>query len=161
MITPLTSSIYCNSFEHHLERGLLLHYYFHPHLHSMLTTYFKTFDFSVIYGLRTWMCVHRDTRLINKSSGFTLNMIQSTSMAMMHRRCFTWNTDHDLFIFYSRIRRNHHNCPEYVCFPFFLRKMVPGTIRRISGEEFVGNDGVVLRQVSRWERSLLAPWFCV
>lgn len=30
----------------------------------------------------------------------------------------------------------------------FQRKMVPGIIRRISGEEFVVNDGGVLRQVS-------------
>lgn len=50
--SPLSTFRYCNSLKRHLERGLLLHYYFHPHL-SMVTNNLKTFDFSVVYALRT------------------------------------------------------------------------------------------------------------
>lgn len=37
----------------------------------------------------------------------------------MHQRNLILNTDCGIFIFYSRILRNHKNWPKYVCFTSF------------------------------------------
>ena len=66
LIPNISNWIASNSLKSHLERGLLLHYYSHIHLNSMLTKDLKTFDTGVVYALGVIrICIYQDTYFIN------------------------------------------------------------------------------------------------